>query len=64
MTAKSFLMKLVHDESGATAIEYGLIAAMIVIAMISALRGVADENTGLWAIVSSKSAEAHASVGN
>jgi pilus assembly protein Flp/PilA len=30
--------KLVHDESGATAIEYGLIAALIAVAAIAAFR--------------------------
>ena len=39
--------------------EYGLILLMLVIAIISALRGVADENTGMWAVVSSKAADAH-----
>jgi pilus assembly protein Flp/PilA len=45
------LLRLWHDSRGATAIEYGLIASLIVIAMIAALRGVADENTGMWAWV-------------
>ena len=30
----SFLKRLVRDESGATAIEYGLIAALIAVAII------------------------------
>ena len=59
MTAKSFVTKLLKDERGATAVEYGLVLVMLVIAIVSALKGVADENTGLWAVVSSKSAEAH-----
>jgi pilus assembly protein Flp/PilA len=49
----SFFKRLLRDVRGATAIEYGLIVSLIVIAMIAALRGVADENTGLWAIVRS-----------
>jgi pilus assembly protein Flp/PilA len=32
---KNFVAKFVADESGATAIEYGLIAALIAVAMIS-----------------------------
>ena len=43
--------RLLRDDRGATAIEYGLIAALIVVTMIVALEGVADENTGLWARV-------------
>ncbi|MCB2048780.1 MAG: Flp family type IVb pilin [Novosphingobium sp.] len=50
--------KLNKDERGATAVEYGLIASLIVIAMITALNGVASETTGVWNRVTSKSAEA------
>ena len=50
----SFFKRLLRDDRGATAIEYGLIVALIVIAMIAALEGVANENTGLWAIVTEK----------
>ncbi len=34
---KSFLATLVRDEKGATAIEYGLIAALIAVVIIGAL---------------------------
>jgi pilus assembly protein Flp/PilA len=37
---KSILIKFFSDESGATAIEYGLIAAGIAIAIIAAVQGV------------------------
>ena len=50
----SFFKRLLRDDRGATAIEYGLIVALIVIAMIAALKGVANENTGLWAVVTQK----------
>jgi pilus assembly protein Flp/PilA len=59
MPPRSFLSKLTRDQQGATTVEYGLILVMLVITIISAVSGVADENTGLWAIVRSKSAEAH-----
>ncbi|WP_336986676.1 Flp family type IVb pilin [Altererythrobacter aquiaggeris] len=49
-----FLKRIIGDCSGATAIEYGLIVSLIVIAMIGALEGVANENTGLWGTVTSK----------
>ena len=35
----SFIRKLVKDESGATAIEYGLIAAGISVAIVAVLQG-------------------------
>jgi pilus assembly protein Flp/PilA len=50
----SFFRRLLRDNRGATAIEYGLIVSLIVIAMIVALEGVANENTGLWAVVTEK----------
>ena len=48
------MLNLLRDTRGATAIEYGLIVALIVIAIIVSMQGVADANTGLWAIVTSK----------
>ena len=37
---KNFVKRFVKDESGATAIEYGLIAAGISLAIIAAVQGV------------------------
>lgn len=37
------LGKLFHDERGATAIEYGLIAALIAVAAIAALQGMGNQ---------------------
>ena len=48
-----FFKKLLRDTRGATAIEYGLIVALIVIAIIASVDSVADENNGLWAVVTS-----------
>ena len=36
----SFIRKLIRNEKGATAIEYGLIAALIAVAAISAMKSV------------------------
>ena len=47
----SLFMQLLRDNRGATAIEYGLIVALIVIAIIVAVQGVANETNGLWATV-------------
>lgn len=46
--------KLIASEKGATAVEYGLIIAMIVLAMIAALSNVATKTNGMWSNVSDK----------
>ena len=51
MTGSHFFKRLLRDNRGATAIEYGLIVALICIAIIGAMESVANENTGLWAVV-------------
>lgn len=54
MRGSQFLKRMLRDTCGATAIEYGLIVSLIVIAIIVAVQGVADETNGLWAFVTSK----------
>ena len=54
MRGCTFFKRLLRDNRGATAVEYGLIVALIVIAILGAIRGVANENTGLWAVVTDK----------
>lgn len=39
---------LMRCERGATAVEYGLILALICLAMIAALSNVASKTTGMW----------------
>ena len=51
MHVLAFFKKMLSDDRGATAVEYGLIVALIVIAIVGVLSEVADENTGIWAIV-------------
>jgi len=46
------LRKLTKDESGATAIEYGLIAALIAVALIAAATAVGDSLTGVFEEIS------------
>jgi pilus assembly protein Flp/PilA len=46
--------KLIHDESGATAIEYGLIAALIAVAIITVLGSVGSNLSGVFNTVSTK----------
>jgi pilus assembly protein Flp/PilA len=40
--------KLKRDERGATAVEYGLILALIVLAMLGALIGLANKSIEMW----------------
>ena len=40
---KELIARFANDESGATAIEYGLIAAGIAIAIITAVKGVGNQ---------------------
>ncbi len=49
----TFIKRLLRDTRGATAIEYGLIVALVVIAILASLQSVANENGGLWAVVTS-----------
>ncbi len=45
---------IVKCRSGATAIEYGLIAGLIVVVMMVALGNFASSSTGMWNKVSTK----------
>jgi pilus assembly protein Flp/PilA len=49
-----FMNKLLRDEQGATAIEYGLIAALIAVAAITAMQGLGTELTNTFTTVSSE----------
>jgi pilus assembly protein Flp/PilA len=40
---KNFLARFVRDESGATSVEYGLIAALIAVAIIGAARALGTQ---------------------
>lgn len=51
---RAFGARLSRDRRGATAIEYGLIAAVIVVAMIVIITEVASTTTGLWNNVATK----------
>ncbi len=49
---KAFLKRLICDARGATALEYGLILALLFIAISSTISGFADENGNTWNKVS------------
>jgi len=46
------LKHLFEDKSGVTAVEYGLILALVFLAMIVAVRGVASDTIQMWNNVS------------
>ncbi|HEY5713536.1 MAG TPA: Flp family type IVb pilin [Allosphingosinicella sp.] len=47
-----FIRKLIKDKKGATAIEYGLIAALIAVAAITAMQGLGTSLTSTFTNVS------------
>ena len=48
MSRSLIFKRLLRDNRGATAIEYGLIVSLIIIAMIVAMQSLAGATTGLW----------------
>ena len=46
-----FARRLYRDERGATAIEYGLIVALIVVAMMSTIGSVGETVGNMWDLV-------------
>lgn len=57
-----FINKLFRDEAGATAIEYGLIAALIAVAAITAMQGLGSELQTTFNTTSSAMQSANSSV--
>ena len=55
-----FINKLFRNEEGATAIEYGLIAALIAVAAISAMQGMGSQLSATFNTTSSTMAAAAA----
>jgi pilus assembly protein Flp/PilA len=51
---KTFIKMLKKDEKGATAIEYGLIAALIAVAAITAMQGLGNQLSNTFTTVSTK----------
>jgi Flp pilus assembly pilin Flp len=54
MTFLELLRKVRTDERGTSVVEFGFLCVMIVIALIAAVRSLADENTRIWTDVSDK----------
>ena len=55
-----FIKNLVRDEAGATAIEYGLIAALIAVAAIAAMQGLGNQLSSTFTTVSTNMANGNA----
>ena len=55
---KNLVTRFIKDESGATAIEYGLIAAGISVAIIAAVQGLGSTLTGVFSGVDAQLAPA------
>lgn len=54
-----FLAKLRRNEEGATAIEYGLIAALIAVAAIAAMQGLGSQLSTTFGTATDKMAESN-----
>jgi pilus assembly protein Flp/PilA len=52
------LKHLKRDRRGTASVEYGFICACIVLAMLGAISGFAEESTSMWTSVKDKSQEA------
>ena len=54
-----FINKLIRDEAGATAIEYGLIAALIAVAAIVSMNSLGDQLSATFSTVSTELEDAN-----
>ncbi len=57
-SVQRLLRALLRDGRGATAVEYGLIVALIVVGLIAAIVSVADATGDIWNNVADKVTEA------
>ena len=58
MTVRTTMLKLLRDRRGATAVEYGLIVALITLVIVGAFQTVATETITMWGTVSDTVKEA------
>ena len=52
---RMFLKQIIADSAGATAVEYGLILAMIFLAMVAGVQSTGNAVGNVWGEVTSKS---------
>ena len=60
MLPMNTIKQRLRDTRGATAVEYGLIAALIVVTIMFTVQGVANETNRMWSNVGSTMARATA----
>ncbi len=58
MSIRKLLTRLMRDERAMSSVEYGLICALIILAMLTALSGMATVVKGTWTNVSSQTSSA------
>lgn len=58
MPMRKLLKAIASDISGATAVEYGLILAMVFLAMIAAIQNFGNTSIGMWNGVADKMEQA------
>jgi pilus assembly protein Flp/PilA len=54
MNLKSLLAQVLRDDRGATAVEYGLILALVALTAVGAFQSLANANTAQWQYVQGK----------
>jgi pilus assembly protein Flp/PilA len=52
MVNRQFLLRILRDSRGATAIEYGLIVALIALGALAAFKGLGASSDGAWGSMS------------
>ena len=55
---RAIFHRLLIDRRGATAVEYGLIVSLIVIAMLASLQAVAGQTISMWGNVATRVGQA------
>jgi pilus assembly protein Flp/PilA len=63
MPMRNLFKRIASDISGATAVEYGLILAMIFLAMLAAVQNFGDKTILMWGNVASKIEAANSKAG-
>jgi pilus assembly protein Flp/PilA len=58
MRLNRLLRTLADNQEGASTVEYGMILAFIVLAILAVLRGFAGETVSMWDNVATRSSEA------
>jgi pilus assembly protein Flp/PilA len=58
MPMRNLIKRIASDISGATAVEYGLILALIFLAMLAAVQNFGNSTISMWTKVSDKTNEA------